>query len=166
MKWRISLVVSLCLALLAAGVSAVPGKDEVVGEGTRIYIHGGGHVYTISPDQPCWVRHGWTRSVNVPGTQPRVKELSGDQKAVIAGRCSFKLYINDVPVRLKTRVATPPGGHPEVWGYWHYFVQFPSNYFAPGTYVFRGVWDITNPNSIKPSGLPHEYLATLIVSEP
>lgn len=166
MKWRISLVISLCLALLAAGASAVPGKDEVVGEGTRIYILGAGHVYEISPDEPCWVRHGWGHSANVPGTQPRLKELYDDRKAVNVGHYSFELYINDVKVSLKARVATPPGGHPGDWGYRHYFVQFPSNYFAPGTYVFRGVWDISNPNSIQASGVPLEYEATLIVSEP
>lgn len=170
MRWRIGLVISLGLALVAAGTFADPGKDSFVGQGGRIVILGGGRVYEIPADEPCWVLHGWTGD-RVPRMQPGIKDEQGDRKLVNAGRSYFKLYIDNEPVKLTTRVIIVPGGPDGRPGEcsvdYDYYVQFPANYFAPDTtYTLTGVWDWSNPNVVGGDLLPYVYDATLIVNAP
>jgi hypothetical protein len=166
MKWRISLVILVGLALASVGAVAVPDRDRFEGEGTWLRILGGGRVYKLSADEECWVRHGWTGS-RVPGVQPDIKDAQGDRKAVNAGHSFFELYINDEPVKLNCRVITEPGGPDGKPGerevHYDYYVQFPANYFAPGTYTLKGVWDRSNPNVIGGELLPRVDYATLII---
>jgi len=96
------------------------------GEGSRISVNPmDPDVQTIDACEPSWVRHGFT----------------GPSAAIGSGE--FRLSVDGVPVPMDVEVTCTASY--ELGTLLHavlYHVQFPANYFAPGTYDVTGEWEI------------------------
>jgi len=161
-----SIVVAAVVVLVSIAAGFGKGAQDVlfVGEGTRIDLKGDGAVYTISSNEPTWIRHGFGAIERYPGINSEYVHQYGD---VTNGGLYFDLWINGrkanmVPERDTTPLGTP--GHILCEGVlWH--VQFPAGYFAPGTYEITGEWGCRNPKSGNSSdvGYPMQHTVWLVV---
>jgi len=168
MNRRVAVVWLVFVLVLVVGVLGFAKQDQFEGEGLRISPRYDSEIYA---DQLCWVRHGWGGLP--PGGQPEIKANYGDQKFVIAGRMTFRLYIDGKEVKLSYRRDVFPGDEPGTnISYWTYYIQFEPYHFEPGVYELMGVWDIKNPNQralfnmVNPNfTVPFTFVSTLTVLE-
>lgn len=158
---QLGLVLALVLVI---GVLGFAKQDRFVGEGTQIIVGSsvGNEIYA---DESCWVRHGWVGTY-IPGRQPAIKDQSGVRSFVGAGLMTFQLYIDNSPVKLRSKRDVFPNEEPGTSRrYWTWYVQFEPYHFDPGVYALRGVYDAKNPNNYTANilGLPLTVTSTLTV---